>query len=135
MALHALGIINGRDGSIDDLSTVPDVGAALRAWFQKITLFKVTKQFIDFEVVESRIPFTTSGVIQPLSGTSLEMKPEGQRAWDWLELHCENGLILTVDEVVEYRGRKYRIMNKKGYSAYGFTYYEMVNDYGKDLNP
>jgi len=135
MALHALGIINGREGSINDLSTVPDVGAQMRAWFQKITLFKITKQFIDFEIVETRLPFTTSGAIQPLSGTKLEMKPEGQRSWDWLELHCENGLILTTDEVVEYRGRKYRIIQQKGYQAYGFTYYEMVNDYSKDLNP
>jgi len=135
MAIHALGIINGRDGSIEDLSCVPDVGVSLRAWFQKLVLYKVTKQFIDYEVKESLIPFTTAGVIQPLSGTKLEMKPEGQRSWDWLELHCENGLTLTTDEVVSYHGRKYRIIQQKGYSAYGYGYYEMVNDYSKDLNP
>ena len=132
MALNALGIINGRDQSIDDLSAVPDVGASLRGWFQKLTLYKITKQLIDYEIKETRLPFTTSGVIQPLSGRLLEMKPEGQRSWDWQELHCENGLILTPDEVVEYRGTKYRIIQQKGYSAYGFTYYEMVNDYGRN---
>lgn len=135
MAINALGIINGKDQSIDDLSTVPDVSAQMHALYQKLTLYKISKKFIDFEIVESRIPFTTSGVIQPLSGTKLEMKPEGQRSWDWQQLHCENGLILKTDEIVEYKGRKYRIIQQNGYQAYGFTYYEMVNDYGKAMNP
>ena len=132
MAIHALGIINGRDQSIDDVSAVPDVGMQMRAFFQKITLYKITKQLIDYEIVETRLPFTTWGVVQPLSGQQLEMKPEGQRSWDWHSLHCENGLILTTDEVVEYRKVKYRIIQQRDYVGYGFSYYEMVNDYGRN---
>jgi len=111
---------------------VPDAGQSMRAWFQKLTLYHVKKIINDFETSESKIPFTTSGVIQPLSGRKLEMKPEGQRSWDWLEVHCENGLTLVPDEVIEYKGTKYRIMQTKNYSAYGYGYYEMVNDYGRE---
>lgn len=131
MAVNALGIVRGNTISKGDVSSVPNIGQSLRAWFQKITLIKVKKIINDFEISESRIPFTTNGVIQPLSGRQLEMKPEGQRSWDWLELHCENGLTLTTDEVVEYRGTKYRIIQQKAYTAYGYAYYQMVNDYGR----
>lgn len=125
-----LGIVNG--GGIREvgaLSAVPNAGPSMRAWFQRITLVKVRKQIIDFEEKEVREPFTTSGVIQPLSTRELEMKPEGQRAWEWQMLHCETGLTLIPDEIVEYNGVKYRVMGQKGYAAYGYLYYELVNDY------
>lgn len=101
----------------------------MRAWFQKLSLVRVIKQIVDFEEKEVEQPFTTSGMISPLSGRQLEMKPEGQRAWEWLQLNCENGLELKPDEIVKYRGTKYRITGNKNYSAYGYSYYEMVNDY------
>lgn len=110
---------------------MPDAGQSMRAWFQKLTLYRVVKIINDFEISESKIPFTTNGAIQPLSGRKLEMKPEGQRSWDWLEVHCENGLTLIPDEVIEYKGIKYRVMQTKNYSAYGYGYYEIVNDYGR----
>ncbi len=131
--LNALGIINGRDTDLTGLSCVPDAGASMRAWFQKLSLIRIIKQTVDFEIVESSQPFTTSGVFQPLSGRKLEMKPEGQRSWQWMELHCENGLTLKPDEVVEYHGTRYRVMNSKEYSAYGYGYYELVNDYNRAL--
>ncbi len=131
--LNALGIINGRDTDLAGLSCVPDAGASMRAWFQPLSLVKVIKQVIDFEVKESFITLTTSGVFQPLSNRTLQMKPEGQRAWQWMELHCENGLTLKDDEVVEYHGTRYRVMGDKDYTAYGYAYYELVNDYKRAL--
>ena len=131
MPLNALGIVNGRDRDIGDVSTVPNAGASMRAWFQRLTLYKVKKQLIDFQTVESRQPFTTAGVIQPFTNRQLEMKPEGQRAWDWQMLHCENGLVLIPDEIVEYKGTRYRVEGQKNYAAYGYLYYELVNDYGR----
>lgn len=129
--LNALGIINGRDSDLKGLSCVPNAGPSMRAWFQHLTLVQIIKQTIDYEIVESRKNFTTSGVFQPLTGRALEMKPEGQRAWQWMELHCENGLELKVDDVVEYHGTRYRVMSDKAYSAYGYGYYELVNDYNR----
>ena len=131
MAINSLGIVNGCDTDLTGLSCVPDTSGSMRAWFQKLTLIRIIKQVIDYEVKEASQPFTTSGVFQPLSGRTLEMKPEGQRAWQGMELHCENGLTLKTDEVVEYRGTRYRVMNCKEYSAYGYSYYELVNDYNR----
>lgn len=133
MPVNALGIINGRDKPLIFASTVPQAGPSMRAWFQKLALVLVRKQIVDFEEKEVREPFTTNGVIQPLSTRELEMKPEGQRAWEWQMLHCENGLTLIPDEIVEYHGTKYRVMGQKSYSAYGYLYYELVNDYGRRL--
>lgn len=127
--LNQLGIINGKDQNLEALSTVPDAGYSMRAWFQKITLVRVFKQIVDFEEKEVEQPFTTSGMIQPLSGRELSMKPEGQRSWDWLQLDCENGLELKPDEIVKYRNIKYRVMGTKNYSAFGYAHYELVNDY------
>lgn len=130
--LNALGIINGKDQSLDGLSAVPDVGHSMRAWFQKLSLVRVIKQVVDYEIKESEQPFTTSGLIQPFSTRQLAMLPEGQRSWDWQMLNCESGLELKTDEVVKYRNTKYRITGTKNYSAYGYAYYEMVNDYTRD---
>ena len=129
--LNALGIINGRDTDLTELSCVPDAGPSMRAWFQKLALVKVITQVIDYEANESFISLETSGVFQPLSGRKLEMKPEGQRAWDWVEIHCENGLLLKPNEIVQYHGTRYRVMNEKDYSSYGYAYYELVNDYNR----
>jgi hypothetical protein len=129
MAQQSLGIINGNSIRVGDVSAVPDIGGSMRAYYQPLTLVRVKKQIVDFEERESRTSFTTSGVIQPLSLQELAMKSEGQRAWDWQMLHCEIGLVLIPDEVVEYKGVKYRVMGRRTYAAYGFTYYELVNDY------
>lgn len=109
--------------------TVPDVSGALTDWFQSMTFVRVVKSIVGFENVETPTPIIFQGVIQPLSGRRLELKPEGQRAWTWLLLHADPVLTLNVDEVVKYLGKQTRVMSQKDFGLYGFVEYELVQDW------
>lgn len=109
--------------------TLPNVESAMTNWFQPIVFGIVTKTVEGFQVVENMVEISFRGVIQPLDGRKLELKPEGQRQWDWLMVHSDPSLNLELDSVLEYLGTQYRVMSKKDYSQYGYVYYEIVNDY------
>lgn len=109
--------------------TIPDVGGAMRDWFQPMVFERVTKATTGFQVVETGTPVAFTGVIQPMSNRQLLLKPEGQRAWTWLTLHADPVLKLDVDEVVTYLGVQTRVMARKDYTIYGYVYYELVQDF------
>lgn len=109
--------------------TIPNVNAALTNWMQPMVFGIVTKTTSGFEVVETMHEIEFQGVIQPLTGRRLMLKPEGQRAWTWFWLHADPGLNLQVDSVVIYRGKQTRVMAKKNYTIYGYVEYELVQDW------
>lgn len=124
-------IANGSNRPLNEqpAGTVPDVGGAMRDWFQPMVFEPVTKMTKAFQVVETGTPIAFQGVIQPLSPRRLQLKPEGQRAWTWLELHADPVLSLNVDEVVIYQGVQTRIMARDDFQLYGYVRYELVQDY------
>lgn len=97
--------------------------------FQPMVFTPVVKMTSAFQVIETGTPINFRGNIQPLSPRRLELKPEGQRAWTWLQLHSDPVLKLEVDDVVLYLGVQTRVMNKTDYRLYGFVYYEVVQDW------
>lgn len=109
--------------------TVPNVGGALTDWFQPMEFTTIVKQTVGFQVVEvpTSVPFR--GVIQPLKARELLMKPEGQRAWTWYQLHATPDLKLKVDDIVTYRGVPTRVMALKAYDIYGYIEYELVQNW------
>ncbi len=109
--------------------SIPNVNAAMAGWFQPMIFGIVTKTVDGFSVNEDMTEIATQGVIQPLQARRLMLKPEGQRAWTWLLLHADPGLILKVDSVVIYLGKQTRIMAKKDYAIYGYVEYELVQDW------
>lgn len=109
--------------------TVPDVSGAMLDWFQKMTFDVVVKVVSGFSLVETTTPVTFQGVIQPLSGKQLLIKPEGQRAWNWMLLHAEPSLSLEPDDVVIYLGVQYRVYQSKSYDLYGYREYQLAEDY------
>jgi hypothetical protein len=125
----AVGLVNASASNLDNLSNAPFVRDVLTGWFQKLTLAKVVKELVDYEVKEVIKPLVSSGMVQPLSGRRLEMKPEGERSWDWQLVHATPDLVLSTDDVIIFCGTRYRITSQKPYAAYGFIEYEMVNDY------
>lgn len=123
-------IANGRNTPLNvRTGSVPDVGGAMRDWFQPMVFTVVAKSTVAFQAVERAIPIRFQGVIQPLSGRRLMLKPEGQRAWTWLWLHADPALTLEVDQVVMYLGKQTRVMNQKDYTLYGYVEYELVQDW------
>lgn len=114
--------------------TIPNVNSAMSNWYQPMTFGIVTKAMSGFEVIEDMEEINFQGVIQPLTGRRLMLKPEGQRAWNWQLLHADPSLNLKVDSVVIYLGKQTRIMAKKDYKIYGYVEYELVQDW-EDAGP
>jgi hypothetical protein len=123
-------IVNAKDRPLNSQAgTVPEVSGAMRDWFQPMTFGRVVKRTVANQVVETKTPVNFRGVIQPLSERKLILKPEGQRAWTWLQLHSDVSLKLEVDEVVTYNGVQTRVMAQNDYSLYGYIEYQLVQDY------
>lgn len=123
-------IFNAKDKKLfANPGTLPDVSGALLSWFQKMLFVKVVKTIVNFQVVETPTRIFFQGVMQAFSEQQLKMKPEGQRAWNWYQLHAELGLVLNPDEVVNYLGNQYRVKSKIDHTQYGFIEYHLILDY------
>jgi hypothetical protein len=137
--ITALGPIqNGADTLLDqNPGTLPWVGDALLSYFQQMTFTQIVKTISPtFQVIETPTNVTFYGVWQPMGPQELRMKPEGQRAWRWFQLHADPTLVLTPDEVVTYHGDQFRVMKKLDYTNYGYNEYHLQQDYtGSGPNP
>lgn len=114
--------------------TIPNMGGALLDYMQQMTFTRITKSIVAFREVETSENINFWGVVQPLSGRQLEMKPEGQRKWNWISVHAQNDannavIDLAPDEIIIYLGIQYRVMSAKDYSNFSYSYYELVEDY------
>lgn len=123
-------IQNGSNKKLNQQTgNLPNVSAALGGWLQPTVFTLISVAVEGFQADETRTPINFMGVVQPLSGQRLEMKPEGERSWNWLWVHAQPAMILSTDEVIEYLGVKYRVMRQKDYTNYGYSEYELVQDY------
>lgn len=109
--------------------TVPDMSVALQNWFQAMIFSIITKTVVNYKVVEASTDINFRGVWQNLSPQQLQLKPEGQRAWRWYQVHAEISLQLFPDQVIVYLEKKYRVMAKIDQSLYGYLEYHLVEDY------
>ena len=71
------------------------------------------------------------GAVQPLSPNKIELKPEGQRSWEWLQIHMKTPITQTLDtnDQVVMNGRIYKIMAQNDYSQNGYIEYHAIYDY------
>ena len=128
-------IINASNIPINEQTgSIPNVGGALLDWFQQMTFTLVTKTTQAFQVIETATNINFLGIIQPLTGRQLALKPEGERRWNWISVHAQcadnNAIVnLKPDDVIIYLTKQYRIMLSKNYANYGYIYYELVEDY------
>lgn len=109
--------------------TVPDMADTIMDWFQPITFGVITKIVVAHQLVEDVTNILFHGIIQPLSGRQIAMKPEGQRQWNWIMVHSDLTLKLEIDDIIIYLGKQYRVQNNKDYSLYKYRYYELVEDF------
>jgi hypothetical protein len=95
-----------------------------------ITLVLITQEIIDGFATDFEKKVSFKGVIQPLSPRKLELKPEGQRAWKWLQIHCLAGaLTLKPGDKILFNGEKFKLMADNDYSLNNFSDYHVVKDY------
>lgn len=126
-----MGIIaNGKNTPINvKTGTVPDVSGAMRNWYQPLTFSRVVKTISDFQVIETMTQVAFRGVVMPLDGRQLMLKPEGQRVWNWINVFSDIALGLSPDDVINFLGKQYRVMSQKNYALYGYLQYELVSDW------
>jgi len=127
-------IANAKDLSINT-SSVPNVSDALSNWFSQLKIGKITKTVVDFQLSESISYYDVLAVLQPFTTKQLQIKPEGQRSWQWYTLHIKApGVEFCLDEVALIKGKKHRIMQKFEWEDYGYIEYQLVEDYGQIQN-
>lgn len=123
-------ISNAKDRPITpDGGTLPNLSSALLNWFMPMVFTRVKKETINFKVVETALNVNFQGVWQPLTKRELEMKPEGQRSWKWYRVFAVPALQLVPDEIIQFRGERYRVMSTLDYRDYGYVEYDLVQDF------
>lgn len=116
--------------TINQISGMPQMNAAFSGWFNTITLKKITQDVVAgfLEQIEQDLIF--KGVIQPLSAKQIALKPEGQRAFTWLQIHClASDANLNVDDRIIYNSKLFKIMALKDYSLNNYIEYHAIEDY------
>lgn len=106
--------------------------AAFSGWFMPITINLVTQSVnaTTHFVTQVLKPVSFKGTIQPLSPKQIALKPEGQRAWAWLQIHCKGTTLpFTDNDIIQYAGQNYKIMATRDYSLNNYIEYHAVQDY------
>lgn len=117
--------------NLKTLSQMPNMANTLTGWETSITLEVVTQDITsDGNGVFTTEQVTFLGVVQPLRTEQLELKPEGQRSWEWLWIHAKAGTLNlhTADKIL-FNSKTYKIEGVKDYSLNGYVEYELVRDY------
>lgn len=115
---------------LNQLSGMPQMSAAFMNWFVNITIVKITQSIIDSLNVDTQIPITFKGTVQPLKPQEIALKPEGERSWKWMQIHALSGsLDLTTGDKIIYKSETYKVMGMKDYSLNNYVEYHIVKDY------
>lgn len=116
---------------INQLSGMPQMSVAFSGWKSTISLVKIVNNIVDGFNTPTETTVTFKGVIQPLSAENLELKPEAQRGFEWLQIHVEiddntNFIQLNIGDNILYDGRKYRINGLKDYKLNNYVEYHAM---------
>lgn len=110
-------------------SGMPQMNAAFGGWGIPIVLQRITQTVVDGLVVEQRRAIRVSAIWQPLDAEAIKLKPEGQRSWEWIDLHIRGQAIFTTNDRVLRNGMPYKVMAVKDYSLNNYTEYHLIRDY------
>jgi len=111
---------------------MPQMSDTLTGWEIPLSLVKIIQNVVEGELsyTEQKIDF--KGVWQPLKDEQLELKPEGQRSWQWIWIHAKAGTLnLTTADKVVFNYIRYKVMSVKNYSLNGYIEYQLIEDYGE----
>jgi len=115
---------------LNQLSGMPQMNVAFSGWMTTFVLNIITQTNVDGFVEENITPITYKGTVQPLSPEQTALKPDGQRSWEWLQIHVLTGQnnLKTNDRVV-YNEKPYKVMSVKDYTLNNYVEYHLVADY------
>lgn len=115
---------------LNEITAMPQMGAAFDGWKSKLSLKKITQSIVNGLVQSSESTISAQGTWQPLSAEEIALKPDGQRSWEWFDLHIEGAsVIFSTNDRVIYGGKTYKIMAIKDYTLNNYSEYHLVFDY------
>lgn len=121
-----------RNRSISSLqkSGMPQMNTTLYGWEVPLTLERVIQDVIEGDLSTITQTINFKGVWQPLRNEQLELKPEGQRSWEWIWIHAVSSTLNleTADKVI-FNNKRYKVVQKKDYGLNSFVEYELCRDY------
>lgn len=111
-------------------SSLPNMSNTITPWFLDIS-FQVVDRVLNGAYWEDGEIHTvnTRGVVQPPRDIDLKIFPQGTWSWQWMMLHCLPDVMLNTNQFVIYDGIKYKVMNKKDWTKYGYIRYMLLEAY------
>lgn len=121
-----------RNRSISSMirSGMPQMNTTLTGWEVPLTLVKIVQSVVEGDLQTTETQITFKGVWQPLKDEALELKPDGQRSWEWIWIHAQSSQLNleTADKVI-FNNKRYKVMEKKDYGLNSFVEYQLCRDY------
>jgi hypothetical protein len=115
---------------LNEINSMPNVAGALAGWLSKLRIGIVKQTIVDGLPVDNELQFDFVGAVQPLSARKLEFKPEGLRAFKWLQIYCQAGTLeLKEGDRIVYAGERFKVMADLDYRLNGYVEYHVVKDY------
>ena len=112
---------------LNQLSGMPKMKVAFSGWKSDITLTVITNNIVDGFNTPTETLITFKGTVQPLSAEALELKPDAQRGFEWLQIHVElDKQALSIGDDIDYGGKRYRVKAKKDYSLNNYIEYHIM---------
>ncbi|MCK5591648.1 MAG: hypothetical protein KAI72_06810 [Candidatus Pacebacteria bacterium] len=116
--------------TLNQTSGMPKINCAFAGWQTNISVLVITQEIIDGFATDFEKTIEFKGVIQPLSPRKIMLKPEGQRAFEWLQVFCASmTLILKPNDKIIYNEKRYKLMADNDYSQSNFKEYHIIRDY------
>ena len=116
--------------TLNQVSTMPQMGRSFSGWMMPLTLHRITQVVIDGLAQDLADVISFIGVFQPFGPNQLKLKPEGQRSWQWVQIHAVAGTLnLDNGDKILFNGTKYKIMAQNDYSLNGYIEYHAVQDF------
>lgn len=111
-------------------SGMPQMNTTLVGWEVPLTLVKIVQSVVEGDLQTTETQITFKGVWQPLKNEALELKPEGQRSWEWIWIHAQSSeLDLDTADKVIFNNKRYKVTEKKDYGLNSFVEYQLCRDY------
>lgn len=109
---------------------LPQLNNPVASWSVPITLIKIVQSIVDGDREETQQKITFKGVVQPLTAEQLQFRPEGERSWEHLWIHCLAGTLnLKTQDKIIFNNKRYKVLEIKDYSLYAYIEYMVIEDY------
>ena len=122
----------GRNIKINQLSAnLPDVSEVMNGWEVSMTANYVTQAVVDGAVVDTEVNKPIKGIMQPLKAEEILLKDEGQRSFDWYQVHVRDDVYgeLFTTQILIINSVPYKIKAKKDWVLNGYREYHVIRDF------